>query len=124
MLEQLEAAEADPTGPLAYLAGLEVSIDEDELKASRRRAMLLLAAGGDPRRDLFLDDRAVGSLADDLDDPGRGAALEEALRALADDAAGLPRVSARLAELRAEPEVAWRWYALALLADELGSDEM
>jgi len=124
LLEQLEAAEADPTGPLAYLAGLEVSIDDQERRAALRRAMLLLAAGGDPRRDLFLDDRAVRGLADDLDDPGRRGTLESGLGVLAADAVGLPRVSAALGELRSEPDVAWRWYALALLADELGRDDL
>ena len=34
-----------------------------------RRAELLLAAGGDPRRELELDGRAVTSVADDLDEP-------------------------------------------------------
>jgi hypothetical protein len=117
-LEQLEEAGAPP-GALAYLAAQHVPLDEDELNAARRRALLVLAAGGDPHRELDPGARAVRSLAADLERPGRreslGAALDE-LRAAAD---GLPQVAAALDGLRAEPELAWRWLACALLADEL-----
>jgi hypothetical protein len=119
LLEQLEAGDVDPSAALAYLAGGEVPLDEEELRGSLRRSLLLLATGGDPRRDLFLDDRAVESLAEDLDAPARREALEDGLAALAVPAAGLLRVEAALAELRAQPDLAWRWYALALVADEL-----
>jgi hypothetical protein len=122
LLEQLELGEADPSGALAWLAGQGVPLEEDELRGGLRRALLLLATGGDPRRDLFLDDRAVQSLADDLDSPPRREALEDGLRALATVAGGLPRVAASLAELRAQPELAWRWYGLALVAAELADD--
>ena len=60
---------------LVLLAGRSVDIDETELKGARRRAVELLAAGGDPRRDLDPDGRAVTALAADLDTPGRRAAL-------------------------------------------------
>jgi hypothetical protein len=123
LLETLEAADGDPSGALAWLAGRNVGIDEAELRGAVRRAMLLLATGGDPRRDLFLDDRAVESLADDLDTAPRREALEEGLAGLAATGSGLPRVGAALAELRAEPELAWRWYALSLVASELGDDD-
>jgi hypothetical protein len=119
LLEQLEAAETDPSAGLVYLAGRAVPLDEDELRGAVRRSLLLLATGGDPRRDLYLDDRAVELLAGDLDRPERRDALEEGLAFLVVHADGLPRVAAALAELRAQPELAWRWYALALVADEL-----
>jgi hypothetical protein len=122
LLEQLEAHEADPGGGLAYLAGQRVPLDEDELRGALRRSLLLHATGGDPRRELLLDDRAVTALAADLDTPARREALDDGLAALVGPAAGLPRVAAALAELRALPELAWHWYALALVAGELAGE--
>ena len=54
---------------LCFLAGRDVELEETELHAAIRRAELLLAAGGDPRRPLELYGRAVTALAADLDDP-------------------------------------------------------
>jgi hypothetical protein len=121
-LEELEAASLDPHSPellvsLAWLAIGSVPIDEGELKASRRRAMLVLAAGGDPHRDLDLDSVAVERLAAELDAPERRDALAAGLAAL--EADGLPNVAGAVELLRSEPELAWRIFALALLADEL-----
>lgn len=119
-LEVLESAAGESLlVSLAWLAGQQVEHDADELKASLRRAELLLAAGGDPRRELDLDGRAVGSVADDLDDPGRRDAFEDALARLAAGAEGLPAVSDGLARLRAQPDLAWRSYAGALLAEAI-----
>ena len=81
--------------------------------------MLLLAAGGDPNRELDPAGRAVGALADDLDTPARREQLGAALDRLRADAAGLPAVTAAVDALRADPDAAWRWLAAALLADEL-----
>jgi hypothetical protein len=81
--------------------------------------MLLLASGGDPRRELEPDGRAVGSLADDLDRPERRAGLQAALAALRVEADGLPTVASALDALSADGELAWRWAACALLAEEL-----
>jgi hypothetical protein len=99
-----------------------VQLDDDELAAARRRALLIAAAGGDPHRELSLDDRAVTSLAEDLDRPGRRAELVLGLTELERAGAGLPLVSAVLADLRADQELAWRALACALLAEELGDD--
>ena len=44
---------------LAYLAGQAIELDAEELNGARRRALLLVAAGGDPHRELDVDDRAV-----------------------------------------------------------------
>jgi len=77
-----------------------------------RRALLVFAAGGDVHREPSLDEPAVVELARDLDAPDRRATL---IAALGD----VPGAEA----LRADPERAWRAFACALLADELGSDE-
>ena len=124
-LEQLDAAGLDPHSPellvsLAWLAIGSVPIGDGELKAARRRAMLVLAAGGDPHRDLDLDSVAVERLASELDSPERRDALGAALAAL--DADGLPNVAGAVELLESEPEVAWRVFALALLADELADE--
>ena len=87
-----------------------------------RRAELLLAAGGDPRRELELDGRAVASVAADLDDPDAREQLEDSLNALATEAEGLASVASALAQLRAQPDLAWQCYAGALLAEAIGGD--
>ena len=118
-LEALEAQGDDPTPAVAWLAVQGVEIDPDELHAARRRALLLLASGGDPRREVDLDSRAVGSLADDLDSPARRRALQVALAGLRAEADGLPSTLAALDVLTADEELAWRWAACALLAEEV-----
>jgi hypothetical protein len=97
-----------------------VPVDEAELKAARRRAMLVLAAGGDPSRDIGPETPAVERLAGELDMPERRAALGAALADA--DANGLPTVEKGLETLRSDPELAWRLFGLALVADELAGD--
>jgi NAD(P)-dependent dehydrogenase (short-subunit alcohol dehydrogenase family) len=110
-------------GPrLAYLGGQTVQLDEAELHGAVRRAELLLAAGGDPRRKLELDGRAVTVLAADLESPERVSALLRELERLHGETEGLPAVEAALTRLRQEPELAWRCYACAVLADALAGD--
>ena len=111
--------EVDVEVSLALIAGRDLEVDEDELRGARRRAVQLLAAGGDPRRELEPDGRAVTALAADLDRPGRRAALQEGLASLKVIVEGLPQVASRLERLRADDELAWRWFACTLLADEL-----
>jgi hypothetical protein len=124
--ELLELLETGPSNSLllglAWLAGRELEHDPEELKAAVRRAELLLAAGGDPRRELDLDGRAVGAIADDLDDPDTRDRFEDALARLTADSGGLAAVSDGLARLRAQPDLAWRSYAGALLAEAIGED--
>ena len=123
LLELLEAGPGDNLLPgLAWLAGQEVELDPDEVKATVRRAELLLAAGGDPRRELELDGRAVTSVAEDLDEPSARDQLEDSLARLAAASEGLPAVSDGLARLRAQPDLAWQSYACALLAEAMGTD--
>jgi hypothetical protein len=104
---------------LAFVAGREVELPEDELRSARRRAMLVLAAGGDPHREPELDSRAVLVLARDLDSSERRQALREGLVALRAEAVGLEQVSRVLDELEADADVAWRAFACSLLAEEL-----
>ena len=121
-LEELEGSELDSRSSelqvvLCWLVQDEIPIDEDELNAARRRAMFVLAAGGDPHRDVGLDSIAAERLADELDAPERRAQLTAALDEL--PAEGLPAVTRAVESLHADPELAWRSFALSLLADEL-----
>ena len=98
----------------------DVAIAEGELNAARRRAMFVLASGGDPHRDIGLDSIAAERLADELDTAERRAQLAVALDEL--PASDLPALTAGVASLRADPELAWRSFALSLLADELADE--
>jgi hypothetical protein len=126
-LETLESRlaageEVEVEVPLSLLAGHGVEIGEDELRAARRRAVQLLASGGDPRRDLDPEGRAVTALAADLETPERRQALAAGLASLSRTVEGLPEVSTRLAGLLEDGERAWRWYACTLLGEELVRD--
>jgi ADP-ribose pyrophosphatase YjhB (NUDIX family) len=126
-LAQLEArlAAGEPVAvevSLALLGGQAVELDEEELRGARRRAVQLLAAGGDPRREPEPDGRAVTALAADLASPERKAALIDGLESLRATAEGLHQLSARLEPLTEDDELAWRWFACTLLADELLGD--
>jgi hypothetical protein len=104
---------------LTLLAGQGVEIDEDELRAARRRAVQLLAAGGDPHRELDPEGRAVTALAADLEAPARTQNLAAGLSSLRETVDGLPGVSERLERLIEDEERAWRWFACTLLGEEL-----
>jgi ADP-ribose pyrophosphatase YjhB (NUDIX family) len=104
---------------LTLLAGQRVDVGEEELRAARRRAVQLLATGGDPRRELDPEGRAVSALAMDLETPARKEALAAGLASLRKVVEGLPEVSARLERLQEDIERAWRWYACTLLGEEL-----
>jgi hypothetical protein len=124
-LEQLEESDLDPRSSdllvmLCWLVQGDVAIPEEELNAARRRAMFVLAAGGDPHRELDLGSIAAERLGAELETPERGAALGAALEAL--PTADLPAVAGAVEALRAEPELAWRSFALALLADEIADE--
>jgi hypothetical protein len=124
-LEALEAAGYEPRSgellvALVWLVLGELPIADDELNASRRRAMFILAAGGDPHRDLDLNTVAAERLAGELDSPERRQALHDALGAL--EVESLPAVQDGLSALQADAELAWRCLGLALLADELADE--
>jgi hypothetical protein len=107
---------------LASVAGAEVPIVRDEVRAAARRALFLLAAGGDPERGLDLDGRAVSALADELRTVDRQLALEAGIAELRIQAKGLPHVSEAVHGLLEAPDVAWRAYAASLLAEALGEN--
>ena len=124
-LEQLEESGLDPRSSellvvLCWLVKDRVTVDEAELNGARRRAMFVLAAGGDPHRDVGLDSVAAERLAGELDTPERREQLAVALDGLLTD--DLPAVSAAAESLRVDPELAWRSFALSLLADELAEE--
>ena len=118
----LDARSGELLVVLVWLVAGDLGIDESDLNAARRRAMFVLAAGGDPHRELDHDSIAAERLATELDTPERRLALAEALEGLAAEADGLPVVMEALDLLLAEPDLAWRSLALALLADELAEE--
>jgi hypothetical protein len=128
-LVELEQSLADDTGTdnlatalvvFASVAGADVPIEGEQIRAGARRAFFLLAAGGDPERGLDLDGRAVTALANDLRSVDRQLALEHGLLALRLQVQGLPHASEAVHGLIDAPDVAWRAYAAGLLAEELG----
>lgn len=121
LLRRVDAGElGDPLPVLAYLAGNGISIDDSELNSARRRAMLLVAAGGDPHRELGVDDRAVRALAADLYSDERRAQLAREIDVLAHRVHDLARARDAVLFLASDGDLAWRLYALGLLAEEVG----
>jgi len=123
-LEQLEerlsnGEQVEAEVSLMLLAGQAVPVDEDELRGALRRSVELLAVGGDPRRDLDPQGRAVSALAEDLDEPGRRAALADGIVSIHGLVTDLPELTRRLDALSADDALAWRWFACTLLAEEL-----
>ena len=123
-LEQVEAtAEGDDAlAVLAWLAGADVQVDEDELRGALRRSLLLLAAGGDPHRTLELDGRAAVALAGELDRPERRDELAGGLAGLRADSEGLLGVGSALDRLLDDGDLAWHAYAAGLIGEELGEE--
>ena len=122
-VRSVERAEtADQWTMLCFFAGRGVTLDEDELNAAVRRAELLLAAGGDPRRPLDPFGRAATALADDLDLPERRAELRRGLEGLQGEVDGLRGAREALALLLSDGDLAWKAYATALLAEALADE--
>jgi hypothetical protein len=124
ILERLEPSlrewgDGQACAMLALVARERVSLPDAELRPALRRALLVLAAGGDPHRELEFDGPAVTRFTDEIDTPARRAELNTSLRALSGNAEGLPRASFLLEALLEDAELAWRSLAVALLADEL-----
>jgi hypothetical protein len=120
VLARVDAGElGDPLPVLAYLAGQAVELDEAELNGARRRALLLVAAGGDPHRELGVDDRPVKALAADLYSEERREQLARAVDALVLRVRELPTAREAAIFLAGDVDLAWRLLALALLAEEL-----
>ena len=104
---------------LAYIAGQAVELDDDELNGARRRALLLVAAGGDPHRELDVDDRAVKALAADLYSEDRREQLARSIDALVLRVRDLPTAREAALFLAADVDLAWRLLGFGLLAEEL-----
>ena len=120
LLERVERGElGDPLPVLAYVAGQAVELDDGELNAARRRAITVRAAGGDVHRDLDIDDEAVKRLAAELYTAERRVQLGSAVDALALRARDLPEVREAVLFLAADVDLAWRLFALGLVAEEL-----
>jgi len=120
LLLQVDAGElGDPLPVLAYLAGQAVEIPEDELNGARRRALLVVAAGGDPHRELEVDDPAVKEIATDLYSEERRGQLARAVDALALRVRDLPTAREAAIFLAGDIDLAWRLFSLALLAEEI-----
>ena len=116
-----DVAPLDRLTALSFVAGAQLELDVDERHATLRRAELLLAAGGDPRRELDLGDRAVSAVAADLDSPTARAQLLAALERLASETAGLVETDAARIQLVTDPDLAWQCFARGLLADALAA---
>ncbi len=104
---------------LVYVAGRELELPEDAVNEAVRRAVVVRAVGGDPQRELELDETAVARLADELDSDERRERLQLAIASLRSYGDGRPVVANAIAELLANPELAWRCYAAGLLAQAL-----
>jgi hypothetical protein len=105
---------------LAYVAGQNVEIPENDLKEALRRALVVRAVGGSPQRELTLEEDAVVRLADELDGTERRRALQGALESLREHVHDRPAAAASLDELLADDDLAWRCFAAAQVAAELG----
>ena len=120
LLGRVDAGElGDPLPVLAYIAGQSVEIGDEDLNGGRRRALLLVAAGGDPHRDLEVDDRAVKALATDLYTDERRDQLGRSIDALVLRVRELPVAREAALFLAADVDLAWRLFSLSLLAEEL-----
>jgi len=120
LLSRVDAGElGDPLPVLAYIAGQSVEIDDEDLNGGRRRALLLVAAGGDPHRDLDIDDRAVKALAADLYTDERREQLGRSIDALVLQVRERPVAREAALFLAADVDLAWRLFSLSLLAEEL-----
>jgi hypothetical protein len=104
---------------LAYVAGGQVEIPEDDLNEALRRALVVRAVGGNPQRELSIDEEAVVRLAEELDEAGRRRSLSEGLESLRVHVHDRPAASASLEELLADGDFAWRCFAASRLAAEL-----
>ena len=120
LLVRIDAGDlGDPLPVLAYVAGEALDLDETELNAARRRALLLVAAGGDPHRELDVDDRAVKAIASDLYTDERRDLYARSLDAVVLRVRDLPRAREAALFLAGDVDLAFRLYALGLLAEEL-----
>ena len=104
---------------IAWVAGQEVPLRDEEANEALRRALVVRAVGGDPTRELTIGEEAVSRLAGELDDAEGRAALRRGLETLRPVLEGRP-ARGSLDVLLADGSLAWRCFAASLLANELG----
>ena len=124
-LEQLEAAAPGPNeaaAVLGYAAAAELALDESALAGPVRRTLLLLAAGGDPHRELDPTGRAVQGLAEELRELVPDETLTRAYADVRAQARGLSVLDGVAAVLEADPGAGRTALALALLGSELAGE--
>jgi hypothetical protein len=124
-LEQLEATAPAPNeaaAVLGYAASVELALDDSALAAPLRRTLLLLAAGGDPHRELDPTGRAVQGLAAELRELVSDETLTRAYAHVRAQARDLPVLDGFAALLEADPGAGRTALALALLGGELAGE--
>ena len=120
MLDLLDTlGEVERWVSICFVAGRSVTIDPDELNSALRRAVVVRAVGGDPHRELTIDEDAVVRLAEELDGTERREQLQLGLASLRDLGRGRPDVEETIVTLIAAPDLSWRAFCAGLLADEL-----
>ena len=120
MLDLLDTlGEVERWVSICFVAGRSVTIDPDELNSALRRAVVVRAVGGDPHRELTIDEDAVVRLAEELDATERREQLQLGLAALRDLGRGRADVEETIVTLIAAPDLSWRAFCAGLLADEL-----
>ena len=82
-----------------------------------RRALVVRAVGGNPQREVSLEEDAVVRLADELDLPARRGELMRSLQSLRATAG--PNASGSIDALVADATFTWRCFAAGCLAAEL-----
>src|SRR4051794_33528401 len=102
---------------LAYVAGLQVDIPEEELNEALRRALVVRAVGGSPQREVTLDEDAVVRLAQELNSSERRGELVRSLQSLRSTAG--PNASGSIDTLIADESFTWRCFAAGCIAAEL-----
>lgn len=123
-LEEGDTGHGEALVALALAAGREVTVPDDELRGAVRRALLVLASGGDPNRGLDLNGRAVETLADDLDSPFRRETLAGGIDELRAQAAERTAIVDVLDRLRADGDLAWRAFSAARMVEAITEDEL
>jgi hypothetical protein len=108
---------------LALIAGQGIEIDEDELQGAVKRALLVLAAGGDPTRGIDLAGRGIETIAEDLDSPVRRKLLMEGLESIRLRAVQRDALHEVIVALEADPETAWRAFSAARMVELLGQGQ-
>jgi hypothetical protein len=102
---------------IAWAAGAAVEIPEEELNEALRRALVVRAVGGNPQREVGLDEEAVARLADELESPARRQELLVSIDALRSSLG--PRALEAADALLGDGDLAWQCFAAGQLAAEL-----